>query len=473
MSFSGAIKSFNPQKGWGFIECPETQEIYGKDIFVLSSALPGGTANKGDPVNFDVAQGDHGPQGANIELLGARPAQNGRRLPVRSPKVLQGAGKASYIGRVKSFNAQKGWGFIESEQTFNLYGKDMFVLGGGLPGGTAQKGDEVIFNVVQTPTGPHAIDVQLVRTRPVAAAPVVPGPGPCRGPTPDELGADHIGVVKSFSSEKGWGFVTSPTLVQLYGKDIFFSKTSLLCGQVNVGDKVAFSVTPGDKGPMASNIQPFQLFPGAPQWAPPVQPPRQWSPASRPPMALPIQPATRRVEGAAQRFFGSVKKINEEKGWGHITCQAASQMYGKDVFLRRSDLELGLETGVLVSFRILEAAKGPQAQDVVVLPEGSFGVESQPGVLYNGTVKSFNEAKGWGFATSDDIQKLFGKDIFLHRRELNGTVPNAGDSIQFSVEQGPSGQLEAKNVALGAVEGYQAAPRPSGARPSAKGPAPY
>eukprot|EP00446_Apocalathium_sp_SHHI-4_P025405 CAMPEP_0177279248 /NCGR_PEP_ID=MMETSP0367-20130122/69730_1 /TAXON_ID=447022 ORGANISM="Scrippsiella hangoei-like, Strain SHHI-4" /NCGR_SAMPLE_ID=MMETSP0367 /ASSEMBLY_ACC=CAM_ASM_000362 /LENGTH=136 /DNA_ID=CAMNT_0018735899 /DNA_START=114 /DNA_END=520 /DNA_ORIENTATION=+ len=92
--------------------------------------------------------------------------------------------------------------------------------------------------------------------------------------------------------------------------------------------------------------------------------------------------------------------------------------------------------------------KGPQASEVSLLPAGAFVVGGEPGNPYTAAVKSFNEEKGWGFVTSEEIQRIFGKDIFLHRRELQEQqqLPGPGDVITFCVEQGPNGQLEAKQV---------------------------
>jgi len=455
MSFSGVVKSFNQQKGWGFIECEETHSLYGKDIFVLKSALPGGNAQPGQVANFDVVEGDNGPQAGNIELHPAAGARPRAGIATPTPKAHAGAyrakaAEARYQGVVKSFNAQKGWGFIECEDTFESYGKDMFVMKGALPGGDISKGEAVTFTVVQTPSGPQAQDVKLVgRPRPSA-----PMPGASKAPPMGSGSAgqapDHIGEVKSVSAEKGWGFVTSPTLVQLYGKDIFF-QTKDLYFPIREGDRVAFSIASGNKGPVATNLQPFQTGPPMGAWGP-------WAmmPPSRPP-AMPSMggrvAAVRAPPAAAangdRRYVGTIKSINPEKAWGHITCQAATDAYGKDVFLQRSDVEAhGLEAGMLVSFRITQAAKGPQASDIMPLPEGSVGVEGQDGGVYEGTVKSFNAEKGWGFVTSPEVQSIFGKDIFLHKRELGDDVPKGGTPIQFSVAQGASGQLEAKNVIL-------------------------
>jgi cold shock protein len=60
--------------------------------------------------------------------------------------------------------------------------------------------------------------------------------------------------------------------------------------------------------------------------------------------------------------------------------------------------------------------------------------------MSNGTVKFFNNAKGFGFITPEDG----GKDVFVH---VNGLVDeiNEGDKVNYDVEEGPKG-LNAINV---------------------------
>jgi len=63
--------------------------------------------------------------------------------------------------------------------------------------------------------------------------------------------------------------------------------------------------------------------------------------------------------------------------------------------------------------------------------------------MSNGTVKFFNEGKGFGFITPDDG----GKDVFVHINGLNGISINEGDQVSFDVEEGQKG-LNAVNVSL-------------------------
>jgi CspA family cold shock protein len=63
--------------------------------------------------------------------------------------------------------------------------------------------------------------------------------------------------------------------------------------------------------------------------------------------------------------------------------------------------------------------------------------------MSNGTVKFFNEGKGFGFITPDDG----GKDVFVHVNGLNGLSINEGDKVSFDVEEGQKG-LNAVNVSM-------------------------
>jgi CspA family cold shock protein len=57
--------------------------------------------------------------------------------------------------------------------------------------------------------------------------------------------------------------------------------------------------------------------------------------------------------------------------------------------------------------------------------------------MANGTVKWFNEKKGYGFIEQED-----GPDVFVHFSGINGTGFKSlfeGDRVTFTVEQGPKG----------------------------------
>jgi len=63
----GKVKWFNNGKGYGFIETEE-----GDDVFIHFSAIQGEgykTLNEGQSVEFEVSDGEKGPQASNIVIL--------------------------------------------------------------------------------------------------------------------------------------------------------------------------------------------------------------------------------------------------------------------------------------------------------------------------------------------------------------------------------------------------------------------
>ena len=64
--------------------------------------------------------------------------------------------------------------------------------------------------------------------------------------------------------------------------------------------------------------------------------------------------------------------------------------------------------------------------------------------MANGTVKWFNDAKGYGFITPDEG----GKDVFVHHSNIAGSgfkSLSEGAKVQFEVREGQKGP-EARNV---------------------------
>lgn len=63
----GTVKWFNSEKGFGFIEVED-----GDDVFVHFSAITGEgfkTLEEGQPVEFEIVEGNRGAQAANVVKL--------------------------------------------------------------------------------------------------------------------------------------------------------------------------------------------------------------------------------------------------------------------------------------------------------------------------------------------------------------------------------------------------------------------
>jgi CspA family cold shock protein len=64
----GTVKWFNAEKGYGFI----TPDDGSKDVFVHYSAISGQgyrSLDENQTVEFDVTQGEKGPQAANVQAV--------------------------------------------------------------------------------------------------------------------------------------------------------------------------------------------------------------------------------------------------------------------------------------------------------------------------------------------------------------------------------------------------------------------
>ncbi len=62
-----------------------------------------------------------------------------------------------------------------------------------------------------------------------------------------------------------------------------------------------------------------------------------------------------------------------------------------------------------------------------------------------GTVKFFNESKGYGFITNDET----GKDIFVHVTALNGLELKEGNKVEYEEVEGRKGMVAAQVQLIG------------------------
>ena len=66
---NGVVRWFNNQKGYGFLGRDN-----GSDVFVHFSAIAGDgykSLKEGDRVEFEIVQGEKGPQATNVKVISA------------------------------------------------------------------------------------------------------------------------------------------------------------------------------------------------------------------------------------------------------------------------------------------------------------------------------------------------------------------------------------------------------------------
>ena len=74
------------------------------------------------------------------------------------------------------------------------------------------------------------------------------------------------------------------------------------------------------------------------------------------------------------------------------------------------------------------------------LPHNNFYYNT----MRTGTVKFFNESKGYGFITDEET----GKDIFVHASGIRAEELREGDRVQFEEEEGRKGKVAAQVVVI-------------------------
>ncbi len=153
-------------------------------------------------------------------------------------------------GKVKFFNGQKGFGFIQRDEG----GEDVFVHisqveRAGLQG--LAEGQELQFNLVDRGGKISAADLQVVGdVIPVASAP--------RAPQRELTGEKAVGTVKFFNSMKGFGFITRDD-----GKEDAFVHISAVeragLQGIQEGDRLEFDLEVDRRGKYSAvNLVPVQ-----------------------------------------------------------------------------------------------------------------------------------------------------------------------------------------------------------------------
>merc|ERR1712129_436937 len=128
--FSGFVKSYKQDVGYGFIRCDETWQLFHSDIFLHENEFNG--LEVGSQVSFRVHFNGRGqPQANSVSAVGGVAKRAKTEADSQSaPEPLHSLPlfpHGPFIGIVKSYNADTGYGFIECSVTKDLFAQDIFL----------------------------------------------------------------------------------------------------------------------------------------------------------------------------------------------------------------------------------------------------------------------------------------------------------------------------------------------------------
>jgi CspA family cold shock protein len=181
-----------------------------------------------------------------------RRTQEGRdtRPPRFARPAAGGQAEETARGRIKWFNAEKGYGFVALDD-----GTDVFLHGSVLAraGVSVNAGDLVQVGVGPGLKGRQVFDLTVLEAAPSSAERPRFRPRPQPGAEAAPAAGESVrGVVKWWSDQKGFGFIMPDTGT----RDIFVSAATVARAglQLAPGMAVRVTVREGAKGPQAVEI---------------------------------------------------------------------------------------------------------------------------------------------------------------------------------------------------------------------------
>jgi len=327
-------------------------------------------------------------------------------------------------GVVKSFSTRNGYGFIADDAG----GEDFFFGKEQIPRewaamGPKLEGMEVVFEI-------HNGDDGRAQARNVR---------PANAPQPGKVTS---GVVKSWNSQKGFGFMSAPGL----NDDVFFARDRLpneLRGlqhfngmtlmfeldQKPDGKYHAHNVqVPNNDGP-GSNQQNSKKYSKLVPDAMPRHAPRNDRPGPKDhqgPRKRPAGPTPQVAQKRAKtenegRRIGTIKSFSSKNGFGFIICPDSHE----DLIFYQRDCPEDVRPGETVEFTVRINSNGrEQAHDIVLTQGGKQD--------HRGAPEGFIEAKDYPPLSVDEL-KLYAEQ--LNRNDLSELARFSAEMLQKKISR--------------------------------------
>jgi len=216
--YVGRLKSYNNQNGFGFIDCKQSKEAWGVDVFIHKNFVPQ-PWNIGQPIEFAVTLNGRGqPQAVDVNWLPRLP-EAPKPAPTGAPTLAAMAGRLAAPGGGVAF------------------------AGAAYTGGTGDSADAT------------------------AASAAPPGlSSPQRAPVQNKV-ERYIGTLKSYAVAQGYGFVACEELFQAHKRDVYLDRSQVPTEGWRLGMCLEFATTFNQRGhPQARSVvwDPIPLVPGMP-----------------------------------------------------------------------------------------------------------------------------------------------------------------------------------------------------------------
>eukprot|EP00928_Gymnodinium_smaydae_P088486 TRINITY_DN72568_c0_g1_i1.p1 TRINITY_DN72568_c0_g1~~TRINITY_DN72568_c0_g1_i1.p1 ORF type:complete len:483 (+),score=102.95 TRINITY_DN72568_c0_g1_i1:72-1451(+) len=458
MAYTGIVTSFSNFKNYGFIKCDQL----GTDVFFTRKQLPEEVRSCSGELKLKEIS-------VQMELEAEEQWKNGK--PVASKVYFCPAEGAKCYGSVKSFNPNKGFGFVSTsvaEQDFFFGRKD-------IPpelNGAELKGHTAGFKIMTSPEG------KLQATElffPALQAPLQGQAGPMQQMPMMQMMAQQMGqqgggqrlqgVVVSYNHEKGFGFAKSPAV----SGDLFFKGNG---SSYSPGATITFNLfTTPDGKPQARDVAPGY---GVPQMQ----------------MQMPVQAFVQskgkgkgfgegKGKGKAAGkgkgpngqdyggFVGTCVSYNPEKGFGFFQVPGMADVFFKKDYVVGAAYETdftGKTAQLVIRYTpdgkaqasevylnqggaMQGGVKRPMQGGAVVPPKRQKGESYDGGGPFTGTIATFNPNKGFGFISSNAAPS----DVFFSSKILPPALAyldHAGKSVSFHLSWTPDGKPQASHVEI-------------------------